>query len=275
MWESFLGRLETRERAAAEKKAAAEKQALAEKQAAAEKKAAAERQARANQQAAMQPQVPPATRKRVYSEPLGPEHTAKGTGPKAPKVSDEKELPKKFSLAEASIKPLPKLPILERLEKKLEEVKTLTQPRPPTLEETEAEKRRLRQVDEDEMLLNAARIATEQLRSGPKLSDLFPGYTPPRLSSYNPSRSVSYSPSYTPSMSPPVPSHGYRVAYAPDTPLGLGRTMSRTEERIRRTGAHGLAYIPLKFPPKKEDKKKDEETDKDDEKEKDKLSRSA
>jgi hypothetical protein len=89
------------------------------------------------------------------------------------------------------------------------------------------------------------------LKNGPKIFDSYPTENTEHRYSYNPQRSFSASTPYSQSMSPPAPpmypNHGYDVAYAPDTPLGLGRTMSRTEQRIRRTGAHGLAYLPLDF----------------------------
>lgn len=157
---------------------------------------------------------------------------------------------RRSSIFEASIRPLLKLPCLERAEETLKR-------KGPSDEEiaAEAQRRRQLEVDQDELLFSAARIVAEQLKNGPKIFDKYPQPTneSPRYS-YSPHRSFSASVSATPysqsSMSPPDHSrstHGYKVAYAPDTPLGLGRTMSRTEQRIRRTGGHGLAYIPLDF----------------------------
>lgn len=153
------------------------------------------------------------------------------------------------SIFEASTRPLLKLPCLERAEEKLKR-------KEPSDDDivAEAQRRRQYEVDQDELLFSAARIAAEQLKNGPKIFDKYAQPTHESLrNSYSPHRSFSASLSATPysqSMSPPDLSrsnHGYKVAYAPDTPLGLGRTLSRTEERIRRTGAHGLAYIPLDF----------------------------
>lgn len=180
----------------------------------------------------------------MYEEPIEIGPTENSPGPKAAKVSEGKgpSPPAKFSMARSSIKPLPTLPILER-------VKALTERKRPSEEETEAARPKSTQVDEDEMLLSAARIAAESLRSGPKLSDRWSDYSEPRGSSFSPSSSVS-SLHVARSASPPQTfSQSYNVAYAPDTPLGLGRTMSRTEQRIRTTGGHGLAYKPLNFTP--------------------------
>lgn len=161
---------------------------------------------------------------------------------------------KRFSLAESSIKALPTLPCLER-------AKALLEKKPTPQPDQEKAKKRQREIDEDEILLNSARIVAEQLRTGPKIFDEM---SPQSLVEYNAyhayweergkrrrSYSNSLSPAITPfthSASPPqFPRHPYEVAYAPDTPLGLGRTMSRTEHRIRMTGGHGLAYKPLDF----------------------------
>lgn len=176
---------------------------------------------------------------------------------KASNLSTPEESPaptKKFSLAESSIKALPTLPCLER-------AKALLDKKPAPEPESEAVKKRQREIDEDEMLLNSARIVAEQLRTGPKIFDEM---SPQSMAEYNAyhtyweerskrarSYSNSLSPSITPyaqSASPPqFPRHSYEVAHAPDTPQGLGRTMSRTEYRIRMTGGHGLAYKPLDF----------------------------
>ncbi|KAJ5280203.1 hypothetical protein N7478_005575 [Penicillium angulare] len=153
--------------------------------------------------------------------------------------------PSKYSFASTYAKPPPTLPCLER-------VKGLTERKGLTDAEIEAadQARRNHEIDQDEILLSAARIAAEQLKNGPKIFDAYDSQPASELRrySYSPHRSFSASTPYTQSMSPPEqPNHGYKVAYAPDTPLGLGRTLSRTEQRIRRTGAHGLAYIPLDF----------------------------
>jgi nuclear mRNA export protein SAC3 len=171
------------------------------------------------------------------------------------KVAKSKQKPvprklKKTSLALASIAPLPTLPILER-------VKELTQVKRPTEDETAPS--RASQIDEDEMLLSAARIAAEQLKSGPRLLDRVPDYSyidPLRSSTYfgrslnSESRVLSSSVSSL--SSPHARINGYDLALAPETPLGLGRTLSRTEQRLRLTGGRGLAYKPLQLTPEKE-----------------------
>lgn len=196
---------------------------------------------------------------------------------KISKVSTPEESPppaKRFSLAESSIKALPTLPCLEKVKALLDK-----KPAPEADTETEARKKRQREIDEDEMLLNSARIVAEQLRTGPKIFDDVSPQTLAEYKAYHAyweergkrarSYSNSISPSITPyaqSASPPqFPRHSYEVAYAPDTPQGLGRTMSRTEYRIRMTGGHGLAYKPLDFSrssSRGKDKLQDKEKDK-------------
>lgn len=154
---------------------------------------------------------------------------------------------KKASLALASVAPLPTLPILEK-------VKKLTEAKRPAEDETVSS--RTSQIDEDEMLLSAARIAAEQLKSGPRLLQKAPNYSsymdPFRSSSFL-SRSVnSESRVSSSSSSPYARINGYDLALAPETPLGLGRTLSRTEQRLRLTGGKGLAYKPLPHTPEKE-----------------------
>jgi hypothetical protein len=107
------------------------------------------------------------------------------------------------------------------------------------------------QVDEDEILLSAARIAAETLRTGPRLLDAFsaPSTYEPWRSSFSPGSSVASSVAFSRSQSPQQSVHGYDVALAPETNLGLGRTLSRTEQRLRLTGGKGLAYKPLNFSP--------------------------
>lgn len=104
-------------------------------------------------------------------------------------------------------------------------------------------------IDEDELLLNAARMVAHQLSQG-RLFDWAPstlefGASVSLAKSYSP---VS-GPSRTRSFSSTLEGdraivNGYEVALAPSTP-GLGRSLSRTEQRIRLTGANGLAYKPL------------------------------
>ncbi|PTU19801.1 hypothetical protein P175DRAFT_0438991 [Aspergillus ochraceoroseus IBT 24754] len=180
-----------------------------------------------------------AARKRVLEEqePLPVE-----SGSKALKVSGTKEAPPRKSLALSSMKPLPKLPILEVIE-------SMTARKPI---EQKSETPTPNQVDEDELLLSAARIAAESLRTGPRLLDGWSTSYEPWRSSFSPGSSVASSVAFSRSQSPQLSNvNGYDVALAPDTELGLGRTMSRTEQRIRITGGKGLAYKPLNFTPEK------------------------
>ncbi|KAH8433141.1 putative leucine permease transcriptional regulator (SAC3) [Aspergillus melleus] len=182
-------------------------------------------------------------RKRVYNA----EEETMDTGTKPPKVSKpELPPPPKRSLAQASVKPLPTLPILEQIEK-------LVARRPSA--DLQLEPPRRNQVDEDEMLLSAARIAAESLRGGPRLSDSFSTYSEPQRS-FSPRSSLNSPFSLSRSQSPQssFQVNGYDVALAPETDHGLGRSMSRTEQRIRATGGRGLAYKPLDFTPKKQRK---------------------
>ncbi|KAJ9268400.1 hypothetical protein DTO212C5_5552 [Paecilomyces variotii] len=189
------------------------------------------------------------SRKRAFEEQEQEQELEKSIGiSKAEKaVQAEKETarpPKKPSLALASIAPLPTLPILEQVRSMTERK---PEPKPAPRGPVSSH------VDEDELLLSAARIAAESLKNGPSLLESFdPGPDPFRVSQSF-SRSLSSSRSASRGHSP-LQSYvnGYEVALAPDTPLGLGRTMSRTEQRIRLTGGKGLAFKPLNF---KSDKK--------------------
>lgn len=161
-----------------------------------------------------------------------------------PKPAPARPKPKKASLALASIAPLPTLPILE-------EVRKMTQIKK---QEDEVESTRASQVDEDELLLSAARIAAEQLKNGPKLLEHMPNYSylDPLRSSTNLRRSMNSARSSIGAPSPYARINGHEVALAPETPLGLGRTLSRTEQRLRLTGGKGLAYKPLQRTPDQE-----------------------
>ena len=172
----------------------------------------------------------------------------------------EEHTPFSFSVYKAENRPIPKLPILEKLEKKLAEAKALCEPKPLTEEELqqieEARLRRARQVDEDEIALSRARILAEQLKNGPGIFDGFVGpyrqpWDDPDWDPLGPivEKYQSQIPNDPPYVSPKLiltrtPSARHQVAYAPDTP---GRPMSRTERRIRHTGARGLASVPLDF----------------------------
>lgn len=179
----------------------------------------------------------PASRKRVLEQETPPTDNVF----KAPKVPKSEQPPRK-SMALASMKPLPKLPILEQIE-------SMTARKPA---EQKEEPRKPNRVDEDDLLLSAARIAAESLRSGPRI--LSGGSAPYESwrSSYSPHSSIGSSAAFSRSVSPQQSvMSGYDVSLAPDTDLGLGRSMSRTEQRIRMTGGKGLAYKPLNFTPKK------------------------
>jgi hypothetical protein len=190
---------------------------------------------------------------------------------KLTKVSaPEERTPFNFSVYKAENRAVPRLPILEKLEKKLAAAKALCEPRRMTDDELkfieEARLRRARQVDEDEIALSRARILAEQLKNGP---GIFDGWTGPIRQpwddpNWNPVDRIleKYQPripSYTPTPLPPklilkrTSSGGYEVAYAPDTP---DRPMSRTERRIRQTGARGLAHVPLDFQRRKREEAK-------------------
>lgn len=192
--------------------------------------------------------------KRATEEPVGG-IIREEPGPRVAKGSVTDQVPhlQKYSLAEASVRKLPTLPCLERVEE------LLKRKEPSEEEVEEARAKRKRQIDEDEILLSAARIAAEQMRTGPKIFDGYSSYrvhSEPRGYSLSPRSSFSYSvpSSYVQSASPPqYTRHGYEVALAPDTPLAPGQTISRTEHRIRMTGAHGLAYKPLDFSKVKKD----------------------
>lgn len=216
-------------------------------------------------------------RKRARDEQAASVSTQEEPSPKAPKVSPPQEptIPKKRPSDPCEDIPLPDFlkrrpfksyedipmpPILER-------IKAGLKPPPPTeaeLAKMEAAKekerlKRQRVVDEDEILLSAARLAANELASGPSLvdsllqSDIWARSNDSRRTSYSPHNSFSRSASYGQSTSPPQwPNHGYEVAYGPDMPPGV--PLSRSEMRIRMTGAHGLANVPLNFTPEQKAK---------------------
>lgn len=232
-------------------------------------------------------------KKRVLDEKFEPQPEEQGPSTKVPKVSTEDEhVPFKFSVYEAENRPMPKLPILEKLEEKLARAKALCEPTRLTEEQLqyieEARLKRARQVDEDEIALSRARILAEKLRTGPGIFDGWtgkirepwhdPNWNPiARMAEKYRARKIPQPTSY---VAPPLTlnrtARGYEVAYAPDTP---NRPMSRTEQRIRRTGARGLAHVPLDFErhnrekeemaKSKNRKKENNDKDKKDEKEKD------
>lgn len=186
--------------------------------------------------------------------------------------------PVRRSLMQKYLEEIPELPILKRTRELLEK-------KPPTEEEIEAVEPKPNLIDQDELLLNNARIWAEKLRRGPRLLDagMLAGLREREekqarweaLSNRLGEMAVKYrnkvdaiearsrearsrasSRSYSQSISPPTHgySHGHKVAYAPDPPPG--GSLSRTEQRIRRTGARGLAYKPLNFPEKRDEDKK-------------------
>ncbi|KAL4933135.1 putative leucine permease transcriptional regulator (SAC3) [Aspergillus undulatus] len=177
----------------------------------------------------------PASRKRVHEQETPPSNKIT----KAPKVPKSEQPPWK-SMAAASMKPLPKLPILEQIE-------AMTA-RKPT--EQPAEPPKPNHVDEDDLLLSAARIAAESLRSGPRIMSTSSAPYEPWRPSLSPGSSIGSSAgaAFSRSLSPQQSLiSGYDVSLAPDSDLGLGRSLSRTEQRIRMTGGKGLAYKPLDF----------------------------
>ncbi|QSS55693.1 MCM3-associated protein [Histoplasma capsulatum var. duboisii H88] len=114
-------------------------------------------------------------------------------------------------------------------------------------------------INEDELLFSAARMAANTLAHGKAL-----WHDVPELrNSVSMSMSMSMSPVSTPrfsrsSIGPDgsmetkgghILVNGYDVALAPTVPLGLGRTLSRTELRIRQTGAKGFASLPIASSP--------------------------
>ncbi|OJD21666.1 hypothetical protein ACJ73_06992 [Blastomyces percursus] len=116
-------------------------------------------------------------------------------------------------------------------------------------------------INEDELLFAAARMAANTLANGKNLWHHVPEFgnsmTMPM------SMSMSPAPASTPRFirssigpdsskrtdGPHVLVNGYDVALAPTTRLGLGRTLSRTEQRIRQTGAKGFASLPIASSP--------------------------
>ncbi|ODH13141.1 hypothetical protein ACO22_07558 [Paracoccidioides brasiliensis] len=114
-------------------------------------------------------------------------------------------------------------------------------------------------IDEDELLFSAARLAASDLANGKHLWADIPGFQKSLSMSMSTPMSTPMSPASTSRFSrsstgpessrAPNSSHilvnGYDVALAPETRLGLGRTLSRTEQRIRQTGAKGLASLPI------------------------------
>lgn len=94
-------------------------------------------------------------------------------------------------------------------------------------------------VDQDELLLSAARVTADALAKGSHLWENAP--SPRRSLRPVPAPTESASRNASPVKGSRLHVNGYEVALAPDSPLGLGRTLSRTEQRIRKTGARGLA----------------------------------
>lgn len=121
-----------------------------------------------------------------------------------------------------------------------------TQPQNPAPKELAAAAKSL--INEDEMLLSSARLAAHTLSQG----RLFHRDVAPHFRSSVSSSSPSPHPASTRSKSLSSVAerdralvNGYDVALAPSAPLGLGRSLSRTEQRIRSTGAKGLAGKPI------------------------------
>lgn len=103
-------------------------------------------------------------------------------------------------------------------------------------------------VDQDELLLSAARVTADALAKGSHLWDSSPS---PRTS-LRPVHAPITEPASRNASSPGksrIRVNGYEVALAPESPLGLGRSLSRTEQRIRKTGARGLASRAFSWNP--------------------------
>ncbi|KAL4940741.1 SAC3/GANP/Nin1/mts3/eIF-3 p25 family-domain-containing protein [Aspergillus oleicola] len=181
----------------------------------------------------------PASRKRVHEQETPPSDKIM----EVPEVPKSAQPPPRKSMAAASLKPLPKLPILEQIER-MTARKSVAQSSPEPPKPTH--------VDEDDLLLSAARIAAESLRTGPRITSSSSAPYEPWRSSFSPGSSVGSSTgtgagaAFSHSESPQQSYiSGYDVSLAPDTDVGLGRSLSRTEQRIRLTGGKGLAYKPL------------------------------
>ncbi|KAL2374734.1 hypothetical protein RJ035_007304 [Blastomyces gilchristii] len=116
-------------------------------------------------------------------------------------------------------------------------------------------------INEDELLFSAARMAANTLANGKNLWHDVPELRnsmtmsmsmsmPPAPTSAPRFSRSSVGPDSSRGMNGPhVLVNGYDVALAPTTPLGLGRTLSRTEQRIRQTGAKGFASLPIASSP--------------------------
>ncbi|KKZ68296.1 hypothetical protein EMCG_06052 [[Emmonsia] crescens] len=108
-------------------------------------------------------------------------------------------------------------------------------------------------INEDELLFCAARMAANTLANGKQLWHDVPEFrnsmpmsmSMPPASTPRFSRSSMGPESSMGTKGPHILVNGYDVALAPTTPLGLGRTLSRTEQRIRQTGARGFASLPI------------------------------
>lgn len=107
-------------------------------------------------------------------------------------------------------------------------------------------------INEDELLFSAARMAANTLANGKRLWSEVPDFSQSTSAASTPPidriRRSTLSSSTPKDKGKNTASHmsvnGYDVALPP-SPLGLGRTLSRSEQRIRQTGAKGLASIPL------------------------------
>lgn len=109
------------------------------------------------------------------------------------------------------------------------------------------ESRRKSAIDEDEILFSAARLAANTLSQGSRLWDDGPDFSQSVSRASTPTFGRSSIGSNGSANFDPTRAmvNGYDTALAPSTPLGLGRTLSRTEQRIRQTGAKGLAFKPI------------------------------
>ena len=104
-------------------------------------------------------------------------------------------------------------------------------------------------IDENQILLSSGTVASRSLKSGESLPDTLQRVTPYLPAYYYNSQPSSRSilsrrQSFSSSSRGESPSHSNVAFASPETDglLGLGHSVSRTEQRIRSTGGRGLAY---------------------------------
>ncbi|KAJ5317599.1 hypothetical protein N7508_002107, partial [Penicillium antarcticum] len=194
-----------------------------------------------------------AHKKRALDEPTLAK-SDNGPSPKLTKILDppasQEPLYPRFSLSKVLSEPIPKLPILERLERKLAETRALVGPRQLTDEEQkwldEQKRVRERQVQEDEILLSRARILAHELKNGPGIFDIpkdIP-YSPPVDPSVNHRRSALLEkPTPHPYIYNHMPESSFRASFNPGRSAHAAHP--RVDARFRRTASHGSSSISL------------------------------